>query len=796
VPVEISLQFNVCESMKKNTYKVFGIRHHGPGSAKNLIEHLERMKPDFLLVEGPQEANELVRFVAMEGMTPPVALLIYAKADPRFASFYPFAEFSPEWQALKFAVKHQIPSSFMDLPQTNQLAFGIEKTLQLNGDSVVDELPNEAVDHLDYTTVTNTEVEPDISDPLGWLARQAGYADGESWWESVVEQRLDTSELFEMIEKIMTELRAHFQNHYSEEEQQRERLREAAMRRKIRNAINEGFTNIAVICGAWHVPALTVEESAASDNKLLRKLPRTKVDATWVPWTYGRLARKSGYGAGVTAPGWYHHLWECRKSDSKGKIQSLIIRWIARVAGLLRSADLDASSAQVIEAVRLAESLASIRGLPFPGLHEISEATQAVLCFGESAPLTFVRDKMLISDRIGTIPSGVPAVPLQRDIEKHQKSLRLKPSTVQRELDLDLRSESGLAKSRFLHRLNVLDISWGEVRESGSGKKGTFHEIWLLEWAPELSLSIIEAALWGNTVESAATSCAIQTARDAKSVSELALLANKVILAELGIAVQPIASTLKMRAAEATDVIGLVSAIPPLVRVLRYGSVRKSDSSMIQGVVFSFITQISVGFITSCLTMDEEVAQDVAGKTAEAHQAILLIEEGTARREWLDMLLLLVETERIHSFLRGKVCRLLMDSTEIDSQKVADMMSLAVSPGNETSVAAAWIEGFLSGSGMLLIHDASLWQILDKWILSQSTDQFNALLPLLRRTFSSFSVPERQLLGKHVSSSSGNQASLSSKETMVNTSYKAEWGDEAVKNILIIMGANLVETDK
>src|SRR5262249_61445994 len=116
---------------------------------------------------------------------------------------------------------------------------------------------------------------------------------------------------------------------------QREGHREAWMRQTIRAAVREGVERIAVVCGAWPSPALTIDDgntpSAKDDAELLKGLPKVKTQATWIPWTYGRLSYRSGYGAGVESPGWYHHLWTAR--------DSVPIRLMARVARLLRQAE-------------------------------------------------------------------------------------------------------------------------------------------------------------------------------------------------------------------------------------------------------------------------------------------------------------------------------------------------------------------------------------------------------------------------------------------------------------------------
>ena len=148
-----------------------------------------------------------------------------------------------------------------------------------------------------------------------------------------------------------------------------EQRREAHMRQVLRATLKETDGSVAVVCGAWHVPALTAPLPAASkDAALLRGIPKRKAALAWVPWTHSRLAAESGYGAGITSPGWYHHLFAVPDQT--------IARWLTRVAAVLRGHDIPVSSAHIIEAVRLAETLAIMRGRPLAGLAEVSEADQ------------------------------------------------------------------------------------------------------------------------------------------------------------------------------------------------------------------------------------------------------------------------------------------------------------------------------------------------------------------------------------------------------------------------------------
>ena len=309
---------------------ILGIRHHGPGSARNVKAFLEELKPDIVLVEGPPEADEILQWATHPELIPPVAILCFRPDNPQQSCFYPFAEYSPEWQAIQYAGKNKIHVRFMDLPSANQFAIEEEKA--------------------DKQTIH--------SDPVSYLASAAGFDDGEKWWEHTFEHRHNNEEVFDAVNEAMHELREAF----PKKDDQLEQLREAHMRKVIRQAEKEMFQNIAVICGAWHAPALLNMPKAKDDNELLKNLPKVKTECTWIPWTYNRLSFFSGYGAGITSPGWYEHIWNHPKDDG--------VLWMTKVAKLFREKNMDTSVAHVVESVRLAGSLASLRGLHTPGLEE------------------------------------------------------------------------------------------------------------------------------------------------------------------------------------------------------------------------------------------------------------------------------------------------------------------------------------------------------------------------------------------------------------------------------------------
>ncbi len=788
---------------------LLGVRHHGPGSARAVRDALDAARPRAVLIEGPPEADALLPLAADPQMRPPVALLAHVTDDPGRASFWPFAAFSPEWIAVRWALDHGAPVRFIDLPAAHSLAVREQSAAPGEtepgggpGPAAGPEPGPEPAGGIDALAV----------DPLAVLAEAAGYDDPERWWEDVVEHRgargagpFAPFAPFEALAEAMGALR----EEYGHGGHARDLVREAYMRIQLRTARKEFGDEVAVVCGAWHVPALAGKPpTLTADRALLKGLPKVRTELTWVPWTHRRLARHSGYGAGIDSPGWYGHLFDAPDRP--------VARWMTKVAGLLRDEDRLVSSAHVIEAVRLAEALAAMRGRPLAGLTETTDAIRAVLCDGSDVPLSLVRDRLIVGDVLGEVPDSAPVVPLQRDLTRQQRTLRLKPEAAERELELDLRKDTDAARSRLLHRLRLLGVGWGEPAEF-RGSTGTFREGWRLRWDPELSVKVAEAGIWGTTVLAAATAQAESEAVRATALSAVTALAEQCLLAELPDALPVVMNALADRAALDSDVGHLAQALPALARTLRYGDVRGTDTTALDEVAAGLTTRICVGLPPACTGLDDDGAAAMRGHLDAVHTSVGLLTrppDGALPRaapaphaardpldahagpdphdsqnahaapdphgprdpgdahdprdasdsrnphdphdltgRWARVLRALADRDTVAGVLRGRSVRLLLDDGRLDEDAAARLMGLALSPGAPPADAAAWIEGFVggaSGSGMLLVHDARLLGLLDSWLTEVPADAFTDVLPLLRRTFSAYEPGVRRTLGELV----------------------------------------------
>jgi hypothetical protein len=726
--------------MKRKAH-LFGIRHHGPGSAALLKGALDALDPVCVLIEGSPEGDALIDFAALPGMKPPLAMLFYAADEASNAIFMPFAEFSPEWVAMRWALALGRPVRFIDWPASVSLALAKkERDAELAAPETEEGRPE---NFKEKSEVGARQLRSLRFDPLDMLAEAAGYSDGEAFWNGLIEQHGGSQsplDVFAAIEVAMTEARSHqyAQDGVEAAEQLRQARREAFMRGHIRDALKEHAGDVAAVVGAWHVGGLRAETTIAEDRAMIKDLPRIKVEATWAPWSDGRLSYASGYGAGVISPGWYRHLWNLYSNPEHRSPESFAALWQAQTAALLRAEGHDASTASAIEAARLALGLASIRGLSMPGLSEMRDASLSALCHGDDGQLSVVERKLYIGSRIGEIDGAVPQMPLARDFELWRRKTRLKTEEAPSEATLDLRSDAGLLKSTFLHRLNLIDIGWGRLVEAEAGR-GTFREIWRLAWTPEMTVGLAEALVWGVTIEQAAAVATVERARKAEGIARLSDLVRGALVADLPEAAGICISLLQAAAVQTSDITDLMNAVAPLARIVRYGTARKLPEEEMRALIVALSAEINAGVRIGSHQLDEQATASRTTAMRAYDEALGLFGDAALIEDWHRQLAIMVDDEQVAAAVAGVSLRRLHDLALWDEASVTAAFSRHVL-GETAARAGAFIEAFLTGSAEVLIQDQTLLFLIDEWLCGLDETVFVESLPLLRRALSGFDM--------------------------------------------------------
>ncbi|MCC5581303.1 hypothetical protein IMZ11_37435, partial [Microtetraspora sp. AC03309] len=257
------------------------------------------------------------------------------------------------------------------------------------------------------------------------------------------------------------------------------------------------------------------------------------------------------------------------------------------------------------------------------------------------------------------------------------------------------------------------------------------------------------------------------------SLAELTALVEKCLLADLPDALPYVLGVIGDRAALDSDVGHLMAALPALVRAQRYGDVRGTPAAGLATIVDSLLTRICTGLPTAVTGLDDDPARQLVSQIDAVHSAVALLHDGqgegghgggqrtargigqgigqgSPRGRWLATLRSVANRSDLPGVIEGRLVRILFDAQMADDVQVR--MSRAMSLGHPPARAAAWVEGFLSGGGLLLVHDSRLLAAVDGWLTGLSPEAFVDVLPLLRRTFGAFAPPERRSIGERVRS--------------------------------------------
>jgi hypothetical protein len=154
---------------------------------------------------------------------------------------------------------------------------------------------------------------------------------------------------------------------------------------------------------------------------------------------------------------------------------------------------------------------------------------------------------------------------------------------------------------------------------------------------------------------------------------------------------------------------------------------------------------------------------------------------------WIAALTVLADRRDVHGLLAGRVVRLLADAGVLPWEEAARRFAAQLSIGIPAAGKAAWAEGFMSGGGLLLVHDRDLLGVLDGWVATLADRDFMDVLPLLRRTFGGFTAPERANVADAVRHLTGGAPARAGADEPVDAGQAAG----ALRTVAAILGESL-----
>ena len=752
---------------------IFGVRHLSPAAAYFLRKALDEARPELVLVEGPSDLNDQMQWLCHPETKYPVAILAYTQTAPVRTILYPMAVYSPEIQAIQWAHEHGVPCRFMDLPASVFLAFQAAEAERAMQEAQKQEELSE-----DEEPPEEEETPEDSVNTTESVYRRLEKLTGEShdaFWERHFEQLEEGYQ--EAANTFGRELRS------STEDAPRRTaetlVREAYMKRCIQQAVDSGVPpeKIFCVCGAFHVAGL--EENAPMSDKEADSLPSEKSSVTLMPYSYYRLSSRSGYGAGNKAPAYFELLWEAM--NGKGLSETPYL-YLTHLAAAHRKAGNLVSSAEVIEAVRLANTLAGMRGSQYPVLSDLRDASVTTMGHGHFSELALAAADTEIGTKIGFLPEGVSRTSIQEDFYRQLKELRLeKFRTAQTQrLDLDLREKlnvktekaalQDLRRSFFLHRLRVLGVHFAKLlpsRQDGAN----WGEYWDLCWTPEAEIEIVESALLGDTVEGAAAYALKERADGASSIAEAAAIFEDAFLCGMPAAAQHALAVLQSLSVDAAALADVAETASRLSLVVRYGDLRRFDPKP----VIPLVQQL---YLRACLTLEDACICDAQAAPAvtlamDRLNLLQLTHDFLEEERWLRLLSDISDRDDLNTRCSGFAMAILLERGQADEDQLAREVARRLSPGVPADLGAGWFEGLAGKNRYALIARLSLWRHLDSYLSTLDDETFRRALVFLRRAFSDFTPGEKNDIAENLGEIWGVNPQQAA-EALMNDTTQAE----------------------
>jgi len=706
----------------------FGIRHLSPAGAYYLRNCLDEKRPKLVLVEGPSDFSDMLHDMVRKETKPPIAVLAYTKEAPVRTVLYPFAEYSPEYQAIVWCHEKGVECRFMDLPSETFLA-------------------------ISERGMDRSDGEEDRISVYEQLDKATGEDGHETFWERVMEHA-GSYEAYHMgANSFGANLRSLTEG--SEEDWPETVLREAYMRQQIKKAVDSGIApeDIVVVTGAYHVEGLKHWQDCEED---LSKMPKMEANHTLMPYSYYRLSTRAGYGAGNKAPAYYALLWKGLNSQ---KPEYASMSYLIRLAAYQREKGNPVSSASVIEAVRLANSLAQLRGGRIPTLRDLRDA--ALTCIGEGsfAAISLGTADTEIGTAIGALPDGVSRTSIQEDFYRQLKDLRLEKyrDITAQDLLLDLRenrrvrSEKSafmdLYRSFFLHRLRILKISFAQF-QAVNQDNATWSEHWIVRWTPEAEIELVEAALKGDTVEGAASFAMKERVENAANMGDIALVIEDACCCGMEKAVGYATMALQRMAVDAASVEDLANTAHRLSVVIQYGTIRKIDAKPLEPILHQL-------FYRSCLVLESAcVCDDAASKVIinaiEQLNSAELAHDFLDHEEWIKVLTNVAQRDDLNTKLSGFAAAVLLERGSMNTEQLRTEVARRLSVGIPADLGAGWFEGLAMKNKYALIARLSLWESLNVYLTTLDDEEFKRALVFLRRAFADFTAAEKDEIAENL----------------------------------------------
>ena len=775
------------------------VRHHSPACALALSALLEEVHPATVLIEGPVEYAALLPSLQDPRTVPPVALLSLGE---RTASYYPLAEFSPEWVALRWAGQHGAEAAFID------------RSACLRDD---DDPRDDARGAVARTLQAERYLARSRS--LDALARRLGCRDHDEVWEHLFEDRA-TADIRSwrgffsdtLAWSGLARLDVEREVLDADGTHAREAVMSAALRRHLPAAAPTGAGEkgtaapaapVVVVTGGFHIMALLDCLDATEHAAWLPEpQPQPSGPAWLIRYDFARLDALRGYGAGMPSPGLWQRAWRARTGASPldgsgtgprratrrtarpvpepaGAARAFATTVVIDVATVLRELGEPLGTAQVLATVEQAMRLAALRGRAWPGRCDILDALTSCLVKDEtglSGNLGAAVASVLAASDVGEVPDGIATPPLVRQVRDRLRAARfIIDDAVEHRVSLDTSRRPRhrerrelLARLRFVGSGFAHQISGADL-VSGTGM-GQFLEEWVYSWTPMVEAALVRAAQEAPDLDVLVRTRLAQRLTGELSAETLVALVSELAVMGLGAEAGDVCDRLENSLGRLSDLGELVEVLHRLAGLIestsrlrlndagaRIRSILHWGDAMIARCVSGMVGlegQEAAGAVDALISVRDLIIRSAGDDEREREAA-----QGAGFGAVLREIEVLRRNRDAAASLVGCATGIAASVRALSQEEAVCAVVTHLAMGADPARAADFIVGLVRSAPDVLLHSPDAVEAVTGALTGLDDRAFVAALPDLRRAFTALRPVETHRLAEMVAQLIGAAAS-------------------------------------
>lgn len=739
------------------------VRHHSPACSFHVKKMIEEYRPSVVLIEGPENANELIPVMVHPDTRAPFAVYYsyfdrvgqLSEEKEYYKCYYPFLDYSPELTALRTANELGIPASFMDLSYGSILAAskqgaGLRKKEEKNNYND------------DYLLSRNAFVKR--------LCEKANLRSFDEFWEKYFEIGglvRKSENWFSDLLLYCGQVRENTPGEVIRDEGSS--AREAHMAERILQTVENLKTSagsappseapgmpirILAVTGGFHTPALSVllRESSGSPQPDRSEKPPKKIktqdqNVYLMPYSMEAADALNGYASGMPYPAFYQKVWERFLDEPACCYRQTVLDFLVACGKEVRRKEGNLSTYDEICAVQMADGLSSLRGKEQPGAYELFDAVLSSYVKGEytiatDTPMQILK-KNMTGSTVGELCDQALVPPIVRDFETQCRQFSLKTgSTLETEATLSLfSSDKHRKESCFFHRMLFLNTCYARRLRGPNLQqqkdRNLIREIWRYKWSTQVNAALIDVSVYGATIEEAADTLVKEELKKEIGAGACAILLTKVFEMGLRQQLESVYDRAQTLIRQDTDFYSLADALSHLKMMRELASLYRSKLDL------ELLLLLTIRKLISLLPSMATVKEEDLGRCMDAVKLLCQLTKDEMREEFYEVLTRMQKNTQIQPGLDGCIHGILYGGGR-ESAALIERACLGYVQGTkeQTKKTALFFRGLFFSARDLIFIGGQILQMLDTFLQQTKDGEFMELLPELRMAFTYFTPRE------------------------------------------------------